>query len=172
MAGSRRIATIVSGLPRSGTSMMMRCLHHSGIPAIYSDTNDHKGVGNGHPNPNGYFEIPHANEHLSPGHVVKIFNLRKQNYIYQVVYMHRQYATRKLSSVKAFGEYKGHPEKHEAIVHKSNIHGLQLNRGVVDIVVLSFEDIMKDPLKEMMKLKHWGIDPFNMASLVETKWQF
>jgi hypothetical protein len=44
--------TIVSGLPRSGTSMMMRMLQHGGMPVIV----DHHRQADDD-NPNGYFEF-------------------------------------------------------------------------------------------------------------------
>jgi hypothetical protein len=44
--------TIVSGLPRSGTSMMMRILHAAGIPVLIDETRDAD-----EDNPRGYFEF-------------------------------------------------------------------------------------------------------------------
>lgn len=52
MSGSRDFVTIVSGLPRSGTSMMMRMLEAGGLPVVV-DT-DRVADRN---NPNGYYEF-------------------------------------------------------------------------------------------------------------------
>ena len=48
----RDYLTIVSGVPRSGTSMMMRMIHEGGIPAL---TDDHRKADID--NPRGYFEF-------------------------------------------------------------------------------------------------------------------
>jgi hypothetical protein len=51
MSVSRDFATIVSGIPRSGTSLVMRMLQAAGIPAL----TDGKRPADEH-NPHGYFE--------------------------------------------------------------------------------------------------------------------
>ena len=52
MSQARNYLTIVSGLPRSGTSMMMRMLEAGGIPALV----DHIRVAD-EDNPRGYYEF-------------------------------------------------------------------------------------------------------------------
>jgi hypothetical protein len=52
---SRSYVTIVSGMPRSGTSLMMRMLDAGGIPAV----SDGRRIADGH-NPHGYYEDERA----------------------------------------------------------------------------------------------------------------
>jgi hypothetical protein len=92
----RDFVAIVSGLPRSGTSMMMRMLDAGGIP-VFTD-NDRIADAD---NPNGYFEfepIKKLNEDASwvgdaVGHALKaIYLLLYQlppEYRYRIVFMRR-----------------------------------------------------------------------------------
>ena len=88
--------TVVSGLPRSGTSMMMRMLASGGLPVVVD--HDRKPDAD---NPNGYYEfepIKKLKEDCSwvagaVGHVVKavyllLYDLPKE-YRYRVVFMRR-----------------------------------------------------------------------------------
>jgi Sulfotransferase domain len=54
---ARPFVTVVSGLPRSGTSLMMQMLHHGGYPIL----TDHLRVADAD-NPRGYFEFKPVNE--------------------------------------------------------------------------------------------------------------
>ena len=92
----RTYITIVSGLPRSGTSMMMRMLEAGGIPALTDEqrTPDED-------NPNGYYEFEDVKSLAgsadwiadAPGHSVKmVYSLLKHlpaDKDYRVVFMRR-----------------------------------------------------------------------------------
>jgi len=92
----RSYITIVSGLPRSGTSMMMRMLEAGGIPALTDElrTPDED-------NPNGYYEFEDVksveNDNTwvdrAPGHSVKmVYSLLEHlptSHDYRVVFMRR-----------------------------------------------------------------------------------
>lgn len=97
MSQSRNYVTIVSGLPRSGTSMMMRMLDEGGIPAM----TDNIRVAD-EDNPKGYYEfepVKKTKENASwlkdaPGKVVKmVYRLLYDlpaGYTYRVVFMRRK----------------------------------------------------------------------------------
>src|ERR1700726_4979370 len=51
MSAARSYVTVVSGMPRSGTSLLMRMLVAGGLPAL---TDGHRPAD--HHNPRGYFE--------------------------------------------------------------------------------------------------------------------
>ena len=89
--------TIVAGLPRSGTSMMMRMLETGGIPVLI----DHERTPD-EDNPNGYYEFEAVKQtkadqswlNDAPGKVVKmvyrlLYDLPK-NQTYRVVFMRRK----------------------------------------------------------------------------------
>jgi hypothetical protein len=89
---------VVSGLPRSGTSMMMRILAEGGLPVV----TDHFRPAD-EDNPNGYFELE-AVKQMSEGNVkwladaggkaVKIISALlehlPQQYTYRVIFMERE----------------------------------------------------------------------------------
>lgn len=88
---------IVSGLPRSGTSMMMRMLEAAGIPVL---TDAIRGADAD--NPNGYYEFERVKQlsrdqswlATAPGKAVKmvyrlLYDL-PQGYRYQVIFMSRK----------------------------------------------------------------------------------
>jgi Sulfotransferase family len=94
----RRPIIVVSGLPRSGTSMMMKILAEGGLPVVadQSRTADED-------NPNGYFELELVKrmsegniEWLSEasGKVVKVISglleHLPQDYSYKVIFMERE----------------------------------------------------------------------------------
>ena len=93
---ARPYITIVSGLPRSGTSMMMRMLEAGGIPALTDDlrTPDED-------NPNGYYEFEDVKSienyttwiDRAPGHSVKmVYSLLEHlptDFDYRIVFMRR-----------------------------------------------------------------------------------
>jgi hypothetical protein len=89
---------VVSGLPRSGTSMAMRMLQAGGVPIL---ADDHRVADEG--NPHGYFEFEPVKQLVknggdvlwlpkARGHAVKIISFLTwlpETYDYQVVFMER-----------------------------------------------------------------------------------
>jgi sulfotransferase family protein len=96
--GLRRPIIVVSGLPRSGTSMMMKILAEGGLPVVVdqSRTADED-------NPNGYFELELV-KRMSDGHIEWLANASgkvvkvisgllehlPQEYSYKVIFMERE----------------------------------------------------------------------------------
>jgi hypothetical protein len=92
----REYLTIVSGLPRSGTSMMMRMLDQGGVPAL----TDHVRAADPS-NPKGYYEyepVKHTKEDPTwlvgaIGKAVKMVHVLlldlPPTYAYRVIFMHR-----------------------------------------------------------------------------------
>ncbi len=94
---SQKFITIVSGLPRSGTSLMMRMLNVGGIPALCDEHRTPDAD-----NPNGYYEFESVKSienygdwiDRAVGHSVKmVYNLLEhlpKDREYRVVFMRRQ----------------------------------------------------------------------------------
>jgi thioredoxin len=105
--------TIVSGLPRSGTSLMMRMLNAGGIPALCDDARTPDAD-----NPNGYYEFQDVKSiqaydlwiDRAPGHAVKmVYSLLKHlpaDREYRVIFM-RRHTEEILSSQRAMLERNG-----------------------------------------------------------------
>ncbi|MBN2446852.1 MAG: sulfotransferase domain-containing protein [Phycisphaerae bacterium] len=97
MAGQRDFVTIVSGLPRSGTSMMMKMLDAGGIPALTDNLRRAD-----EDNPKGYYEFEPVKQtkkdaswlEQAPGKVVKMVHLLlmdlPEGYQYRVIFMRRR----------------------------------------------------------------------------------
>ena len=87
---------IVSGLPRSGTSLMMQMLHAGGMPLLIDDQRPADAD-----NPNGYWEyelVKHLQQDntwvsQAEGKAVKVVSALLQylprHYTYKIVFMHR-----------------------------------------------------------------------------------
>ena len=117
----RNYITIVSGLPRSGTSMMMQMIHNGGIPAL----TDEVRVAD-EDNPKGYFEFePVKKTKEDPswvpqavGKVVKMVHLLLLDLpleqSYRVIFMRRSLD----ESVRRTGEAED--EDHGAGAHADN----------------------------------------------------
>ncbi|WP_010581745.1 sulfotransferase family protein [Schlesneria paludicola] len=97
MHTTNEVITIVSGLPRSGTSMMMRMLEAGGLPPLI----DHIRIAN-EDNPAGYYEFEPVKRTKqdpswlakAPGHAVKmvyrlLYDLPATNH-YRVLMMRRE----------------------------------------------------------------------------------
>ncbi len=96
-AGEKGFVAIVSGLPRSGTSMMMRMLDAGGIPALTDNIRTADDD-----NPRGYYEFEPVKQTKkdaswlaqAPGKVVKMVHLLlmdlPEGYEYRVVFMRRK----------------------------------------------------------------------------------
>jgi thioredoxin len=112
-APSTPFITIVSGLPRSGTSLMMRMLNIGGLPALCDDERTPDAD-----NPNGYYEFQDVKRiqeydrwiHQAPGHSVKIvYSLLKHlppDREYRVIFM-RRHTDEILQSQRAMLERNG-----------------------------------------------------------------
>jgi thioredoxin len=105
--------TIVSGLPRSGTSLMMRMLNVGGIPALCDELRTPDTD-----NPNGYYEFEDVKSienydrwiDRAPGHAVKmVYSLLKHlptDREYRIVFM-RRHVDEILQSQKAMLQRNG-----------------------------------------------------------------
>ncbi len=124
--------TVVSGLPRSGTSLMMQMLAAGGIPPL----TDHQRAAD-ESNPRGYFEFEAVkrlrNDHswldLARGHAVKIIHLllrelpTDRGLQYRVLFMRRP-LEEVLASQRAMLERQGKPAAADALLTK--VYGGQL----------------------------------------------
>ncbi len=135
---------VVSGLPRSGTSMTMKMLEAGGVPIV----TDGKRTAD-ESNPKGYFEFePVMRLHEDPdkrwlvearGKAVKIISFLlaslPETHNYKVIFMHRDLYEVMASQSKML-EQRGAPKGAEADAHvRANMHGHVLSIDVDDQVV-------------------------------------
>ena len=154
---------IVSGLERSGTSLMMQILENGNFPILY--TNDRKADEN---NPKGYFELESGkiilklvNNEFDPGDYgnkcIKITSygldyLPKGDY--KVIYMDRDLREVLKSQNKMLKDrYKRSisDERMLGVLNKMNNLALDVLRGRIDIdyITVSYRNLMLNPVEEI-----------------------
>lgn len=174
--------TVVSGLPRSGTSMMMQALNAGGIEALSdgkrkSDEN----------NPKGYFEIDevkslHKNNDIldqAQNKAVKIvaplLKHIKPEFNYKVIFMLRDIDEIILSQKKMLGRENkatrmGLKESLQAEVKKAQTWAK--HEPGVDILYLNYANVVSQPELEFKKISDFlnhKVDPKKMVGSVDKK---
>jgi hypothetical protein len=152
---------IVSGLERSGTSVMMQMLHGGGLPMAYDDSrppDEH--------NPRGYFELAggriisrlmDGSFDMAPhrGQIIKITAyglqfLPRGNY--KIVYMQRNVDEVMDSTEKMGGAINR--EKERPLLTKLNKLSLDTmeSRDDVQYITVNYRDVIDKPKKEMERV--------------------
>ncbi|GAG95619.1 MAG: sulfotransferase family protein [Candidatus Cloacimonadota bacterium] len=180
----KEIITIVSGLPRSGTSMLMGMLEAGGMEVLtdYIRTPDED-------NPKGYYEFERVKKierdqtwmEDAKGKVVKmISDLLKylpQSYTYKVIFMRRKIEevlasqsqmlirrgkpTDAVSDEKLAELYRKHLKQVEAWIEK---------QSNINVIYVSYNDILKNPVENAKKINEFlgkTLNVENMVSVVD-----
>jgi hypothetical protein len=168
---------VVTGRPRTGTSMMMRCLDlSSDIIAEYDTNNDilanrMQFSEDYSPNPNGYY-LPRKNIFARdvPGGLIKM-SLRRPQFLdseignYKIVWMVRDEKERLNSWERAFGrkEIDSYDLLYES--YESSLR----DRNDCTITYINYSDVINDPILvfEQLQADGWPIDPAIAASFVD-----
>lgn len=184
MNTATEFVTIVSGLPRSGTSLMMQMLHAGGLPVLSDGlrTADENNL-------RGYFEyepvkrlrtdrswLPQAR-----GHAVKIIHLLLRDLLldgslrYRIVFMQRP-MTEVLASQRAMLQREGKAGADPAILKKA-FEGqlLQLDAWLaaqahVDVLRVPYHQVVSEPLAVAVAVNGFlglSLDTAAMASAVD-----
>ena len=161
------VITVVSGLPRSGTSMMMRMLEAGGIPVL----TDHERAPDSS-NPKGYYEYEHVKQmkegdigwiQEARGKAVKIISALLEflppAYEYRIIFMERNMAEI-LASQRAMLIQRG--ETHDQIEdqHMAELYQKHLARTSAWIekqpnlkaLYLDYNKIIEDPQPYLLQL--------------------
>ena len=158
----RNMITIVSGLPRSGTSLMMMMLEAGGMPVL----TDHIRTADAD-NPKGYYEfervkaIKHDQVWLKEagGKTVKMISaLLKhlpQDYAYRIIFMRRE-MEEILASQRQMLIRRGESTdtvSDERIAELSTDHLQRVATWIddqpnIDVLYVSYNEILKDPLTQ------------------------
>ncbi|TPV94433.1 MAG: sulfotransferase [Myxococcales bacterium FL481] len=157
---------VVSGLPRSGTSMMMKMLARGGVDVLVDEVR-----GPDPHNPGGYFELE-AVKRLArgevdwltgaPGRAVKVvaplLRYLPVDYNYRVVFMRRRLADT-LASQRVMLDRLGHdpapdgPDPHEAVVAQlDDVTDWLTDQPQFEVRYFSYERVLADPLAAVESL--------------------
>jgi hypothetical protein len=165
---------IVSGLPRSGTSMMMSMLNSGGLEIV----TDNLRIADNN-NPKGYFEFERVKKLQdgdnswvkdARGKVVKVISALikylPDNYQYKIIFMSRD-INEILSSQRRMLERDGKDDDNisdEKMSKLFNNHILDVmkwmqNQKNIQYLVVSYNDILQDPENNVNKIdKFLGLD--------------
>jgi len=182
----KNVITIVSGLPRSGTSLMMSALKAGGMPLLVdgvrqSDDN----------NPKGYFEYERVKKlakgdsewlFKAQGKAVKIISALLEylpdEYHYQVIFMERdieeilasQKRMLERNDKKAESPVADEAMKQYYQAHLSEIKAWLQKKDWIRCMFVSYNDILFDPEKVFSQVTHFSdhdLDSGAMAEVVE-----
>ena len=181
---SHNFVTIVSGLPRSGTSLMMQMLAAGGMQVL----TDGQRTADQH-NPRGYFELEavkhtrtdHSWLAQAEGKAVKVVHLPLPNLPvdreYRVIFMQRD-LIEIIASQRAMLEQQGRPAANLPDSKLAEIFGNQLSQvrqwlsqnPNFRVLHLQHRDVIEMPLNAAQQIATFlggGLDPERMAEAVE-----
>ena len=180
-----KVVTIVSGLPRSGTSMMMKMLEAGGLE-VFTDnirTADDD-------NPKGYYEFERVKKldkgdtvwlDDAQGKVVKVISVLLQHlpagYTYRVIFMHRQ-ITEVLASQRKMLIRRGEPTdkvSDERLAqlyrkHLRQVEGWLAQQPNFSVLYVTYNDVLNDPLPHVRRINQFlggWLDEQKMATVVD-----
>ena len=177
---------VVSGLPRSGTSMMMQMLDAAGLP-IFSD----KQRAADESNPKGYYEHEAVKSLArdaswvkdTPGKVVKVISHLllhlPARYVYKVIFMERdikevvtsQHTMLVRNGVKRVNEdtYPFNIEQ-QYLKNLKQVENWESKHHNVEVLRINYSDALVDPVGAAQKVAHFinpNLDIQKMASTID-----
>lgn len=174
--------TIVSGLPRSGTSMMMRMLDEGGLEPLTDNirTPDED-------NPKGYYEyervkgLPEDVGWLpgAKGKVVKVLaeliKYLPEGHNYRIVFMMRNIdeivSSQKKMMIRRGEDPEAVPEKEMADLLRRYLVLLKQtvnSRSDMDVLYISYNDLMTDPEMAVTEIGDFFDDRIDKGSMLES----
>jgi len=174
---------VVSGYMRSGTSMMMHCLHGAGLQAAYNQNRDHLNTLFGDqyykPNKYGFYELS-PNEWQSPGFPKKYFGQLIKILMsflpqvvagnYEIIFMRRPVHEIEKSYMAAF---RCNPPLHGKLLSNKidDIISAVSMRKDMHVTQINYKDVTNNPKKVFTTLKenNWPICIESACSQVDSR---
>lgn len=187
MSNSDKTIYVVSGLPRSGTSMMMQMLEAGGFQIVTDNirTADDDNL-------QGYYEFEKIKQlkdgnsawvGLACGKVIKVISALLEHlpglYQYKIVFMERDLLEVLVSQRKML-ERRGKPVTEEEDVKFLNLYQKHLvkvknwlsDQGNLDVIYINYNDLLDNPKKYAMEVARFmeaPLDVQRMASIPEER---
>ncbi|MGB0387216.1 MAG: sulfotransferase domain-containing protein [Ardenticatenaceae bacterium] len=176
---------VVSGLPRSGTSMMMKMLEAGGLPVLIDNLRTPDTD-----NPKGYYEFERVKElpkgdkawlKEAPGTVVKVISALLQHlppdYDYKVIFMQRK-IEEVLASQHKMLIRRGEPtdRSNDAQMtmlfqkHLQNVKAWLANQPNISVLYTNYNDILADPQPHVAQINGFfdnTLDSHAMLGIVD-----
>jgi hypothetical protein len=181
MADTKDSIVVVSGLPRSGTSMMMKMLVEGGMEAVIDNirTADED-------NPKGYYELEKVKQldkdnswiGECQGRVVKIISMLLKplptTYNYKIIFMRRK-MEEILDSQRQMLVRRGQPtntiadEKMAEMFNKhlKDIENLIATRPNMDCLYVSYNEVLENPLVNIENINDFLGGQLNRPAMLE-----
>jgi hypothetical protein len=184
--GKEIFVTIVSGLPRSGTSMMMSALKAGGMPLLVDGIREADGN-----NPRGYYEYEPVKKlpkgsvdwlDTARGKAVKIISALldylPKGYQYRIIFMERD-IDEILASQKRMLARSGVVEEKPASDddmqksyqgHLKQVKSYLAENDWLDVMYVSYNQVLQDPegeFKRVAKFLEYTVDPSAMSRVVD-----
>jgi hypothetical protein len=168
---------VVSGLPRSGTSMMMRMLQAGGLPLLCDDTrpaDDH--------NPLGYYELEAVKQtrkdpswvERAGGKVVKVVSPLLADlpvhHRYRLVFM-RRHLDEILASQERMLERSGQPVagreqmKELLVAHLAEVEAWLAGAAHMEVLYVSYQRILAEPESQIARIAAFLGCPLDTAAM-------
>jgi hypothetical protein len=182
---TQQIVTVVSGLPRSGTSMMMRMLDAGGISPLTDELREADKD-----NPKGYYEFERVKKldegdtdwvKEAQGKSVKVISALLKHlpsgYTYKIIFMRRK-MEEILSSQRQMLIRRGEPTdsvSDEELTELFRKHLAQIQAWIdgqanVEVMYVSYNDVMENPLEQSQRINlflGYRLDVESMVSVVD-----
>ena len=171
---------IVSGLPRSGTSMMMKMLAEAGL-VILTDEIRHADDDN----PNGYFELEtvkllHEGNFMwlrnASGKVIKVISSLLEylpsQYSYKVIFMERELAEILASQKKMLLNRNESPKLDDAEMeqqfrnHLTAMKAWLVRQANIEVLYVNFNALIADPKPLCIKISDFIGIPLNIDHML------
>jgi hypothetical protein len=184
----KEFITVVSGLPRSGTSMMMSALKAGGMPLVVDELRQADAN-----NPKGYYEFERVKKlpkgdtvwlATAPGKAVKIISALLEylpaGYKYRVVFMQRNLDEVMASQQRMLirnGKDLGYTDDGNDLYQSYHDHLAAVSRWLdehrkIETLFVSYNDVLSDPLGQFQKVADFldhKVDPVAMSKVVDPK---
>jgi len=180
MSNSDKTIYVVSGLPRSGTSMMMQMLEAGGLQIVTDNirTADDDNL-------QGYYEFEKIKQlkdgdsawvEQACGKVFKVISALlvhlPDHYQYKIVFMERD-LLEVLASQRKMLERRGKPVNEEADVkfldlyqkHLVKVKNWLSDQGNLDVIYINYNDLLDNPKKYAMEVARFMEVPLDVQSM-------
>jgi hypothetical protein len=173
--------TIVSGLPRSGTSLMMKMLEAGGIEPV---TDNIRGADLD--NPKGYYEFERVktiaeDSSWLPGTRGKVFKMVSillrnlpPNHRFKVIFVRREMGEVLASQSKMLehmGKASGPRDEQMATLftnHLAEIEKWLTQRPEIEVLYVSYNDLVQNPSAVVERIKTFLNRPLNVDAMIAT----
>ena len=178
--------TVVSGLPRSGTSMMMSALRAGGMELLTDQIRSADAN-----NPKGYYEFERVKKlpkgdldwlRSAQGKAVKIISALLEylpdDYLYRIIFMERnikEILASQQRMMERTGKQSEHPVSDEVLSKSYQVHLQEQKKWLSDqdwiqALYISYNDLLRRPeesFKQIATFLDQRVDPLEMVKIVD-----